>query len=428
MEQENYRIYLKQHIGKPSIACVSHGDVVKAGELIGRADEGVSLNVHASVSGVIEQVTGEYVDIRKTQGAAIEYIELTEKEPLSLVKEAGICGMGGAGFPAYIKLETDLSGDGMVIVNAAECEPILEHNIHRIMMNSPEVVAGLRIAMDITKASKGVIAIKGKQREAIAILEKYLDEGMEIVGLPDLYPMGEERAVIREVTGKVLDPQSLPSSVHTVVLNLETIYRVYEAVVLKKPVITKDITIGGAVKSGTTIYTDVPIGTSISSLLEKAGGLKEDVGELIVGGPFTGKRITEEAYIGKTTGAIIAAMPFIKDKRNIGLLVCACGGNEERLREIADSMGAPVVGVEYCKQAHMINGNLKCENPGKCPGQSQKVLQLRKAGAQTLLISNCTDCSNTVMSIAPQLMMPVYHCTDGAMRAAGMKLVRKIHL
>lgn len=427
MGQEIYRIYLKQHIGKPSLAWVSPGDIVKTGELIGRADEGVSLNVHASVSGVIVKVSGEYVDIRKTQETK-EYIPLVETDPLSLIRESGLCGMGGAGFPTYIKLKTDLSQEGIVIVNAAECEPILEHNIHRIITNPAEVVAGLRIAMNITKAAKGIIAIKEKQKKAMDSLERHLDADMELFPLPDIYPMGEERALIREITGILLDPQSLPSSVHAVVINSETVYRIYEAVERKKPVIAKDITVGGAVKAGTSIYPDVPIGTKVDSLLEKSGGLKPDVGELIMGGPFTGKRITEEAYIGKMTGGIIAAMPFIKDTRDMGLLVCACGGNEERLREIADSMGAHVAGVEFCKQAHMVNGNLKCDNPGKCPGQSQKVLQLRKAGAQTLLISNCTDCSNTVMSITPQLKLPVYHCTDGALRAAGKKLVRKIHL
>ncbi len=428
MEQENYRIYLKQHIGKSALACVSLGNEVKTGELIGRAEEGLSLNVHASVSGIITRVTGEYIDIRKIHGETEEYIHLTETDPLKLVQEAGLCGMGGAGFPTFVKLGTNLSQGGMVIVNAAECEPILEHNIHRIKASPKEVVEGLRIVMEITNASKGVFVMKEKNLEAINILKRYLEKGMEIFLLPDLYPMGEERAVIREVTGKLLDTQSLPSSANTVVINLETVYRVYEAVMLKKPVMTKDITVGGAVNNGTTIYSDVPLGTQVSFLLEKTGGLKEDVGELIMGGPFTGKRITREEYIVKTTGGIIATMPFIQDKRNMGLLVCACGGNEERLRQIAVSMGANVVGVEFCKQAHMVKGTLKCDNPGKCPGQSQKVLQLRKDGAQTLLISNCTDCSNTVMTIAPQLKMPVYHCTDGALRAAGKKLVRKIHL
>ncbi len=428
MEQEIYRIYLKQHIGKPALACVNPGDEVMPGVLIGRADEGLSLNVHASVPGTITQVTGEYVDIRKNGRKTEEYLPLTQTDPLRLVREAGICGMGGAGFPTYVKLGADLRNGGMVIVNGAECEPIFKHNIQRIMTNAGGIVKGLQIALEITGASKGIFAMKEKYQEAADLLKKHLKKNMEISLLPDLYPMGEERAVIREVTGKLLDINSLPQAAGAVVINLETLYRVYEAVILKKPAITKDMTVGGAVKMGVTVLPDVPVGTQVGYLLEKAGGLKEDVGELIMGGPFTGKRTAKEEYVGKTTGGIIAAMPFFQDKRDMGLLVCACGGNEERLRQIAASMGANVVGTEVCKQAHMVKGSLKCDNPGKCPGQSAKVLKLRSLGAKILLISNCTDCSNTVMSIAPQLKIPVYHCTDGALRAAGMKLVRKIHL
>jgi proline reductase-associated electron transfer protein PrdC len=428
MEQDVYRYYLKQHIGKPALACVKPGDDVFTGQLIGKADEGLSLNVHSSVSGSIIEVTKEYIEILKNLPDTAEYLHLSEEDPLKLIEEAGICGMGGAGFPTYVKLQANLSGGGIVIVNAAECEPILEHNIKRILTNGKEVVEGLAIAMEITNAAKGIIAIKEKQKEAIDFLKKYLSNNMEIFVLPDLYPMGEERAVIREVTGRLLDINSLPQAAGAVVINLETIYRVYEAVVLKKPVIHKDVTVGGAVKGGTTVFLNVLVGTKVSKLLETAGGLKEDVGELIMGGPFTGKRTLEEDFIHKTTVGILAAMPFLQDKRDMGLLVCACGGNEERLREIAASMGANVVGVEFCKQAKNIKDNLKCDNPGKCPGQSAKVLKLRSLGAKTLLISNCTDCSNTVMSIAPQLNLAVYHCTDGPLRAAGLKLVRKIHL
>lgn len=428
MEQEIYRIYLKPHIGKPALACVKSGDEVLKGQLIGKADEGLSLNVHASVAGIVIRVTEEYVDIRKNGRNTDESIPLTKTDPLGLVREAGICGMGGAGFPTYVKLDTDLSKDGVVIVNAAECEPILGHNIQRIITSAAKIVKGLCIVLKITGAARGIIAIKEKHKEAAAFLKEHLEEDMEISLLHDLYPSGEERAIIREVTGKLLDAGSLPQAAGAVVINLETLYRVYEAVVLKKPAITKDITVGGCVKKGTSVFLDVPVGTQVASLLERAGGLKEDVGELIMGGPFTGKRTVKEEYISMTTGGIIAAMPFLQEKRNMGLLVCACGAGEERLRQIAASMGAPVAGIEFCKQAHWVKGSLKCDNPGKCPGQSAKVLKLHSLGAQALLISNCTDCSNTVMSIAPRLKMPVYHCTDGALRAAGMQLVRKVHL
>ena len=132
-----------------------------------------------------------------------------------------------------------------------------------------------------------------------------------------------------------------------------------------------------------------------------------------------------EASVIKTTGGIIAAEEFLPGPKKIGLLVCACGANKERLEEQAKSMGSEVVGVEYCKQAKELKNSRKCENPGRCPGQVQKVMQLKKDGAQAVLISNCTDCSNTVMSCAPQLKLPVYHCTDGALRAVNHKLIRR---
>ncbi|MDF2868838.1 MAG: electron transport protein [Anaerocolumna sp.] len=428
MEQEIYRIYFKQHIGNPALSCVLAGEKVCAGQLIGRAGEGLSLNVHSSVTGEVIQVTEGFADIRKCSSKEGDYLPLTENSPLELIKEAGICGMGGAGFPAYAKLDTDLSQGGMVIINAAECEPILNHNLKRIAASPKEIVEGLLIVQKITGAAKGIIALKEKHSNEVKILKEHLKENMELALLPDIYPMGEERAIVREVTGKLLDANSLPLAAGAVVINLETLYRIYEAVILKKPAITKDLTVGGAVEKGITVLLDVPVGTQVESLLQEAGGLKPDVGELILGGPFTGKRTIKEEYISKTTGGIIAAMPFLQDKRNMGLLVCACGAGEERLRQIAASMGAKVVGVEFCKQAHEVKGNLKCDNPGKCPGQSAKVLKLRSQGAETLLISNCTDCSNTVMSIAPGLKMPVYHCTDGALRAAGLRLVRKVRL
>ncbi|WMJ88186.1 proline reductase-associated electron transfer protein PrdC [Anaerocolumna sp. MB42-C2] len=428
MEQEIYRIYLNQHIGRPALACVNPKDEVLKGTLIGKADEGLSLNVHASVSGTVTLVTGEYIEIHKNRTETGGYLHLTSQNPIDLVQEAGICGMGGAGFPTYAKLKTKLKEGGIVIVNAAECEPVLGHNLKRIITNPEEVVEGLAIAMDIANVNKGVIAIKGKHTAAVLLLKKHLKKNMGIFLLPDLYPMGEERAVIREITGKLLDIHSLPQDANSIVINLETIFRVYEAVTLKKPVISKDITVGGNINRGNKAILDVPVGTQVGELIRLSGGIGKDVGELILGGPFTGKRISPDTFITKTTGGILAAMPFLQDKRDMGLLVCACGGNEDRLRQIAASMGANVIGVEFCKQAHPVNGRLKCDNPGKCPGQSVKVLNLKKLGAKTLLISTCTDCSNTVMSIAPNLQMPVYHCTDGVLRGAGFSLVRKIHL
>ncbi len=429
--QKLYRLLLKQHSGLPSISVVNVGDVVKKGTLIGASsNEGISSNIHASVSGTVTNVTKEYIDIKADEKQTEEYVPIEGNSILELIKAAGIVGMGGAGFPTDVKLKKKLN-DGIVILNAAECEPILSHNIYSIEKDPGRVYRGLLYTMEAIGASKGIIAIKEKHKKAVKALEDVIDkENVEIHLLPDMYPMGEKRAVIREVLGILLNVNQSSSEANAVVINSETVSRIADAVELKKPVITKDITVSGKINSDEAIqvFTDMPIGTTVETVLNNSGGIEGDYGEIIMGGPFLGKSTTLNSPITKTTGGIIATMPFINEKRKIGLLVCACGGNEERLREIAGKMGAPVIGVEYCKQAIEARGKLNCANPGKCPGQSQKVLKLKKEGAEVLLMSNCTDCSNTVMTIAPKLKMPVYHCTDGALRAAGMRLVRKLPL
>lgn len=429
--QKLYRLLLKQHSGLPSIAVVNVGDIVKKGTLIGASsNEGVSANVHASVSGIVVEVAKEYIDIKADEEQTDEYVRIEGGTILEIIKAAGIVGMGGAGFPTHIKLQKNLN-DGVVILNAAECEPILSHNIYSIEKDPRRVYKGLLYTMEAVGAQRGIIAIKEKHKKAIEVLKGVIDnKNIKIHLLPDMYPMGEKRAVIREVLGILLNVNQSSSEANAVVINSETASRITDAIELRKPVITKDITVSGKINSDKTIqvFMDVPIGTNVEMALNNAGGIEDDYGEIIMGGPFLGKSTTLNSPISKTTGGLIVTMPFINEKRKMGLLVCACGGNEERLREIAEKMGAPVIGVEYCKQAIEVKGKFRCANPGKCPGQAQKVLKLKKEGAEVLLMSNCTDCSNTVMTIAPKLKMAVYHCTDGALRAAGMRLVRKLPL
>ena len=421
---------LRQHIGSPAIPIVKKGDKILRGQLIAKAAEGqLGANIFASVSGSVDEVLETQIQIIADEMQKDEYVKLTSKTPEDLIKEAGIVGLGGAGFPTYAKLAKPFDNGGVIIVNAAECEPILNHNIVRIEENPDQLIRGLKIVMEVTKAKRGIIAIKETHLEAINKLKAAMnDERISVYILPDMYPMGEERAIIREVLGLTLEVDKLPSEAEAIVMNAETICRVQEAVELKKPLIDKDMTVAGKLQ-GKLINTfhDIPIGISVAEMLEKAGGLGPEYGEIIMGGPYTGKRVSLESPVIKTTGGIIATETFWSCPKKIGLLVCACGGNQERLEQIAESMGSEVVGTEYCKQAKVMkNGTLKCENPGRCPGQVQKVMALKKTGAQALLISNCTDCSNTVMSCAPQLKLPVYHCTDGSLRAVNHKLVRRI--
>lgn len=427
-----YRFPLKQHVGKEAVPSVAAGDSVTRGQLLAYpAEEALSVPIHSSVSGIVTEVNEIEIVIQANDAQSDAYLPIRAATPLDAIKEAGIVGLGGAGFPTYVKLSSPIEG-GTVLVNAAECEPILCHNMARIRQSAKEILKGLEIVMSLVKAKEGIIAIKEIHKEEISLLEKInASEHIRLTLLPNLYPMGEERAIVREALGELLPPDALPSKANALVINVETLFRIYEAVELKKPLIDKDLTIAGKIKGNhqkdlIQVFLDEPLGIATASLFEKAGGVSEGYGELIAGGPFTGKRTTMDAPLVKTTGGIIATECFLPAPEKIGLLVCACGAGEERLRQIAASMGSEVTGVEFCKQARNVRGNLKCENPGRCPGQVQKVMALKKSGAQAVLISNCTDCSNTVMSCAPKLGLPVYHCTDQALRAVNIPLIRKM--
>ena len=422
---------LKQNVGAPSIPLIHEGEQIQRGQLLAAKPAGaLGTYLYSSIDGKVKSITETQIIIEESNTDFQKYILLKKKLPGELIEEAGIVGLGGAGFPTSVKLNTDFKGNGTVIVNAAECEPILSHNIERIEQEPEKILKGLKIVMDLVHASRGIVAIKGIHTNAIQSLEKSIsDEKVSVFHLENVYPMGEERALIRETLGILLSPEQLPLEASAIVINAETLLRIYEAVELKKPLIDKDMTVAGKLKEDASIHIlkDVPIGMKVSDVLAKVGGVDPTYGELIMGGPFTGKRTSLDAPVVKTTGGIIAAEEFLPAPDKIGLLVCACGANKERLMEQAASMGSEVVGVEYCKQAKELRGNRKCENPGRCPGQVQKVMNLKNAGAKAVLISNCTDCTNTVMSCAPQLKLPVYHCTDGALRAVNYKLIRRFH-
>lgn len=426
-----YTILLKQHIGAPCAPIVQELDTVKRGQLIATTT-GLGAPIHSPFNGIVSEVTDSaiIIEAKEAKNDADSFVELTGKTEKELLEASGLVGMGGAGFPTAVKCNIDLKG-GYILVNAAECEPLLEHNMQQLREKPEELIEGLKIVMNLCNAAKGIIAIKERHKDEIEILKKVCKEedGISYHLLPDLYPMGEERAVVREVLGKLLPPTALPSEAQSVVINVETVGRVYEAVKLKRPVITKNITVAGKLKGGTQsrVYMDVPIGTTVGELIERAGGIDGDYGEIIMGGPFTGKPTTLDTPITKTTGGIIVTKPFEDLKgAKMGLLVCACGGNEERMRDIAKKMNAEVVLVQFCKQAMDVKGTLKCENPGNCPGQAQKCLNFKKAGCTDILIGNCSDCTNTVMGSAPTMNLTVHHQVDHVFDTVGLERMRHL--
>lgn len=425
----NLQILLRQHIGGPCEAIVKAGDRVEKGTLIA-TPTGLGANIFSSVYGVVEEVLEDRIVITPDEEQKDEFVPIAEGSKLEMVKAAGIVGMGGAGFPTGVKLGADLNG-GYILVNAAECEPGLRHNVQQIEENIEMTVRGLKYCMEISNAAKGVFAIKAKNTKAVETIREAIkeEENITIFLLPDIYPMGEERAIVREVLGKLLDPTQLPSAADAIVINVETMLRVAEAIELRKPCFSKNVTVIGKLNGGNQphVFMDVPVGVSVGDLIEKAGGIDGVYGEIIMGGPFTGKSTCVEAPITKTTGGIIVTMEFPDlHGATMGVLVCACGGSEDRMREIAEKMNAKVVSVAKCKQAAEIKGALKCENPGNCPGQAQKCLQFKKDGAEYIIIGNCSDCSNTVMGSAPKMKLKTFHQTDHVMRTIGHPLYRRL--
>ena len=455
---EKVQLLLRQHVGAPCAPCVAVGDKVKKGTLIA-TPTGLGANIFSSVYGEVSEILEDRIVIKADAEQPDEFVPIDVPEDaskLDMIKAAGIVGMGGAGFPTGIKLNIDLSATeqgefredinpelpkdfklehSYILINDSECEPGLAHNIKQTIEQTDKVIRGVKYCMEIRKADKAIFAIKKKNREAVlALLDALKDEeNISVHLLPDIYPMGEERAVVRECLGVNLDTTQLPSAARSVVINLETVAKIAEAIEEKKPCISKNVTVRGNIKGGNAahVFMDVPVGISVGELIEMAGGLDKDdsVGEIIMGGAFTGRAAELDEPTTKTTGAILTTyrMPDLTDKK-VGLLVCACGGNEARMRTIAEKMHGEVVSVCRCKQAieNKPGAPLKCLRPGNCPGQVKNNMQFKKDGCEYIIIGNCSDCSNTVMASAPQMGLKVFHQTDHVMRAIGHAQYRQL--
>ncbi|MBP1040515.1 proline reductase-associated electron transfer protein PrdC [Vagococcus sp. BWB3-3] len=387
----NIQIPLKQHVGAPCEAVVSIGEQVKRGQLIAKPT-GLGANIHASINGEVVNINATGIVINMSGDQNQDFVPIKAATPIEMVEEAGIVGAGGAGFPTHVKLASSIKG-GYLIANAAECEPLLAHNIRLIEEEADRLVEGLKIMQEITQASEVYIAIKRKYKRAVSSLEAAVknESNIHVKFLSDMYPAGDERVVVRELVGVTLEPGQLPIEANTIVSNIETVKHVAEAVLLRKPFIDKDLTVSGRVVKGTQVFKDIPIGTPAVTLIDATGGYIEPHGEIVLGGPFTGASGTEMSPVTKTTGGFIVAMPYPQEKRNIGILICECGGGEDRLTEIAHNMGAKVVAAERCKRMVEVNGRYRCDLPGICPGQAEKVLKMKKAGAEVILTGTCQD-------------------------------------
>ena len=218
-----------------------------------------------------------------------------------LLRASGVVGAGGAGFPTYAKLSEKVD---TVILNCAECEPLLK--LHRSVLEeyTGEVLSALAEILRATGAERGIVAIKKHYRAALAAVEAEIGDypNLSVHTLPSVYPMGDELILIKEVTGRTVQPGNLPASVGVMVSNVETVYNVYRAL-HGQPVTHKFVTVAGEVASPLTLR--VPLGTSLSELVKAAGGATVEEPTYLVGGPMMGRLASAKDTVTKTTNALI---------------------------------------------------------------------------------------------------------------------------
>lgn len=321
---------MSQHIGAPAKPVVAKGDKVLVGQRLGEASGFISADVISSVSGTVKAiekrltVSGKMVEAvviendneyQTVEGYGVEqdYQRLSKAEIRNKVKEAGIVGLGGAGFPTHVKLTPkDESKIDYVIVNGAECEPYLTSD-YRLMLEEPEkLVGGLKIILQLFDHAKGVIAIEDNKPEAIKILNELAskEERIEVRVLKTKYPQGGERHLISVVTGRKLNSKKLPADVGCIVDNVDTVISIYNAVAKNIPLIRKILTVtGDAVKN--PVNLNVKLGTSYQEVLEAAGGFTTKPEKVISGGPMMGVALFNlEVPVSKVTSALLG---FVKD-------------------------------------------------------------------------------------------------------------------
>lgn len=321
---------LSQHIGAPAKPVVKRGDKVKVGTLIAEAGGFVSAPIYSSVSGTVAKIdsafdaTGyrkpviiinvegdeweETIDRSKTLETLEKHPELTPEEIVERIKVAGVTGMGGAGFPTFIKLCPPPGAKAeCVIINAVECEPYITSDYRLMMEHADEILVGLNLLMKAAKVEKGYIGIETNKPEAIRLLSEKTDSDprIEVVPLKQRYPQGGEKQLVDAVIRRqVPAPPAIPVNVGAVVQNVGTAFAVYEAVMKRKPLFERYTTVTGKQLKNPGNFL-VRMGTPMKDLIEICGGMPEGDNKLLAGGPMMGKALTtDEVPVCKGTNSV----------------------------------------------------------------------------------------------------------------------------
>ena len=320
---------LSQHIGAPASPIVAVGDTILRGQKIAEAGGFVSAPVFASVSGTVKAIeprhvaTGDLVnsiiiendgEMKETDFHGVEDVaSLSKEQIIEKVKEAGVVGMGGAGFPTHVKLSPkEPDKIEFIIANCAECEPYLTADYRRMLENPEELIGGMKIVLRLFDHAKGILGVEDNKPDCIQKLKELTkdEERIEVMPLKTKYPQGGERQLIYATTGRSINSKMLPADAGCIVDNVETLVAINRAVKEGKPVMDRIFTVTGDAVTNPGNF-EYCIGMSYAEILEEAGGFKEDPEKMISGGPMMGFAVFSlEIPTTKTSSSLLC---FKKD-------------------------------------------------------------------------------------------------------------------
>lgn len=388
---------VSQHIGAPAKPIVAAGDHVLKGQMIAEAGGFVSAPVYASVSGTVKAIAphlnptggtvnsivvendGEYEEVEYPEVKPLE--EMSKEEILETIGNAGIVGMGGAGFPTRVKLSPkEPEKIDYVIANCAECEPYITAD-YRAMLEMPEkLVGGMKIVLKLFDNAKGIFGVEDNKPDCIARLKELTKDEprMEVLALKTKYPQGGERQLIYATTGRGINSAMLPADAGCVVDNVATMISIYQAVAEGKPSMERIVTVSGDAVNEPGNFK-VPFGISHEELVEAAGGFKSEPEKLISGGPMMGfAMVALDVPVTKTSSSILA---FTKDEVskfeptaciNCGRCVEACPSRliPSRLADYAE---------HHDEEKFTAHEGLECMECGSCSYVCPAKRQLKQA-------------------------------------------------
>lgn len=338
------RIPLRQSVGKPSVPIVEIGDRVLMGQMIARADGFVSVPLHASVSGTVTAIEPIPDVGGKTETAMViendftdekffrkpgDYTKMQDSDIIRAIQDAGIVGMGGAGFPTHVKLSPPPQKHvDLLIINGAECEPFLTADA-RLMLEHPEkIIEGTRIMMRALNVKHALIGIEDNKPEAIAAMEQAASRTrtIRVRAMETKYPQGYEKTLIYALTGRVVPAGGLPMDAQVVVANAASAAAVADYFMTGEPSIRRIVTVSGAVANPANFL--IRIGTSMHEAIQAAGGFQDVPMKIISGGPMMGKIIpTTECVVTKNTSGIVTLdSHYTKHEKETPCIRCGkCG-------------------------------------------------------------------------------------------------------